>query len=131
MTTFDFVLLLFIAEATQQALLSNDNSLINAMLLVGTLVTIDVLFSVFSYKWDFFDKIANGVPVVILEDGKPIKERMRRARVEVGDIMEAARRFQGLERLDQIKYAVLEKDGKISIIPQHATKVEGETAPGL
>lgn len=117
MTTFDFVLLLIVGEATQQALLSDDNSLINAMLVVTTLIAVDVLFSILSAKWELFDRVTNGVPVVILEDGKPLKERMEKERVEIDDILEAARRMQGLESIEQVKYAVLEKDGKISIIP--------------
>mgnify|MGYP001943874227 FL=1 len=117
MTTFDFVLLLIVGEATQQALLSDDNSLINAMLVVTTLIAVDVLFSILSAKWKLFDRVTNGVPVVILEDGKPLKERMEKERVEIDDILEAARRMQGLESIEQVKYAVLEKDGKISIIP--------------
>lgn len=119
MTTFDFVLLLIIGEATQQALLSHDNSLINAMIVVSTLISLDVLFSIISLRWDLFNKVANGVPVVILENGKPILDRMTKERVEVDDILEAARRMQGLESLEQVKYAVLEKDGNISIIPNH------------
>ena len=42
----------------------------------------------------------------------------QRARVEEDDVLEAARQLQGLERMDQIKYAVLEKSGGISIIPK-------------
>lgn len=128
MTTFDFVLLLIVGEATQQALLSDDSSLINAMLVVTTLIALDVLFSVFSLKWDLFDKVTNGVPVVILENGKPIKDRMKKARVELDDILEAARRMQGLESLEQVKYAVLEKDGKISIIPNQKSLSESGSA---
>lgn len=128
MTTFDFVLLLIIGEATQQALLSDDNSLINSMLIVSTLIAVDVLFSIFSSKWDLFNKITNGVPVVILENGRPIKDRMLQERVEIDDILEAARRMQGLESLDQVKYAVLEKDGNISIIPKHKSLSEAGPA---
>jgi uncharacterized membrane protein YcaP (DUF421 family) len=42
---------------------------------------------------------------------------MAKERVDVDDVLDAARESQGLERLDQIKYAVLERNGKISIIP--------------
>lgn len=118
MTTVDFVLLLVVGEATQQALISDDNSLTGAMLVIGTLVIMDVLFARFSKWWDLFDKITNGVPVIIMENGKLIKNRMDKETIEMDDILEAARRTQGLEDLDQVKYAVLEKDGQISIIPK-------------
>ena len=42
---------------------------------------------------------------------------MRKARVDEGDVMEAARRLQGIERIDQIKYAVLKASGGITVIP--------------
>lgn len=64
------------------------------------------------------DKLIDGVPLVIVEDGRPLEDRMRKARVEDDDVLEQARGTQGLERMDQIKYAVLERDGSISIIPR-------------
>lgn len=118
MTTADFVLLLIIGEATQQALLSDNNSLIGAMLVIGTLVILDVLFARFSKRWNLFDRIANGVPVILMKNGKPVENRMDKEAIEIDDVLEAARRSQGLESIDQVKYAVLEKDGQISIIPE-------------
>lgn len=118
MTTIDFVLILIVGEATQQALLSDDNSIVGAMLVIGTLVSMDMIFARFSKRWDLFDKITNGVPVIIMKNGKPIENRMDGEAIEMDDILEAARRTQGLENLDQVKYAVLEKDGQISIIPE-------------
>jgi uncharacterized membrane protein YcaP (DUF421 family) len=58
------------------------------------------------------------VPLVIVENGKLLKDRMEKARVDEADILEKARELQGLERLDQIKYAVVERSGGISIIPK-------------
>lgn len=118
MTTFDFVLLLIVGEATHQALLGEDYSLIGAALAVGTLVSMDVLFAYFSKKSSLFDKITNGVPVIILRDGKPVDNRLEEENIEMEDILEAARRTQGLESVEQVKYAVLERDGEISIIPK-------------
>lgn len=54
---------------------------------------------------------------MIVEEGRPLKDRMAKARVDEDDILTAARQLQGLERMDQIKYAVLERSGGISIIP--------------
>jgi uncharacterized membrane protein YcaP (DUF421 family) len=118
LTTFDFVLLLIIAEATQQALLGDDFSLTNALLVVLTLITINIALALLQRRWPPIGKLFNGVPMVIVENGRPLRELMERARVEEEDVLEAARRLQGLERMDQIKYAVLEKSGGISIIPK-------------
>jgi uncharacterized membrane protein YcaP (DUF421 family) len=54
---------------------------------------------------------------VIVEDGKPLTDRMERARVDVGDVLSAARETQGLEKMDEIRLAVLERSGRISIVP--------------
>jgi uncharacterized membrane protein YcaP (DUF421 family) len=117
-TTFDFVLLLIIAEATQQALLGEDFSLTNAFLVITTLVGIDILMSLLKERFPRVDRAMEGEPVVIVENGRPIEKRMMRARVDRGDVLEAARRLQGLERMDQIKYAVLEPSGGITIVPK-------------
>ena len=118
MTTFDFVLLLIIAEATQQGLLGNDFSLTNAFLVVLTLVGIDTGLSLLERRSQTVDKLINGVPLVIVENGEPLEERMNKARVTADDILEMAREQQGVERMEQIKYAVLERSGGISVIPR-------------
>lgn len=117
-TTFDFVLLLIISETTQQALLGEDFSLTNAFIVILTLAVIDQGFSLLGRRSPFFQRLTEGLPLVILADGRPIEDRMREENVSREDILEAARENQGLERLDQIKYAVLERHGGISIIPK-------------
>ena len=118
MTTFDFVLLLIIAEATQQGLVGDDFSLTKVFLVITTLVTIDIGFSLLKEKLSFLDKLIDGVPLVIVEDGKPLTDRMKRARVDEAEVLLVARERQGLQRMDQIMYAVLERTGEISIIPK-------------
>ena len=117
-TTFDFVLLLIISEASQQALIGNDNSMTHAALVVTTLVGLNILLSVIKQRSKRLEKILEDVPLVLVDDGKPLRERMDKVRVDEDDILEAARACQGLERLDQIKYAVLERSGDITIVPQ-------------
>ncbi|HEY1008094.1 MAG TPA: YetF domain-containing protein [Sphingobacteriaceae bacterium] len=117
MTTFDLVLLLIISEATQEALLDGDQSLTGGMLAIGTLIFVDIAVSKLTARFRTVDKVVNSVPVVILKDGKPLADRMQQERVSEEDVLEAARGTHGLESLDQIKYAILEKDGSISIIP--------------
>ena len=118
LTTFDFVLVLIIGEATQQALLGEDFSLINAVLVIDTLLFLDIVMALAKARWKTFDKIVDGVPTIIVENGRPLRDRIRKARVDEGDVMEAARRLQGIERMDQIRYAVLEVSGGITVIPR-------------
>jgi uncharacterized membrane protein YcaP (DUF421 family) len=118
MTSFDFVLLLVIGEATQQALLGNDFSLTNSFLVIMTLIGIDVALSLAKQRSARLERMLDGLPMVIVENGQPLRERMAKARVDEHDILAAARERQGLERMEQIKYAVLECSGGISIIPK-------------
>ena len=117
-TTFDFVLLLIIAETTQQALLGDDYSLTNALLLITTLISIDIALSLLKRRWPKLDRLVEGVPMVIVEHGKPLWDRMHKARVDESDVLTAARELQGLKRMEDIEYAVLERSGSISIVPR-------------
>jgi uncharacterized membrane protein YcaP (DUF421 family) len=117
-TTFDFVLLLVIGEATQQALLGDDFSVTNGFLVIVSLIGIDIAMSLVKQRSKTIEKWLDSTPLVILEDGKPLKDRMDKARVDEADILSKARELQGLERLDQIKYAVLERSGGITVIPK-------------
>ena len=117
MTPFDFVLLLIVAETTQQALLGDDFSLANAIVLILTLFTVDILLSYLKTWLPGIARLVDGVPTVLISRGEPDVRALQRARIAIEDILEAARQQHGLERLDQIKFAVLEIGGNISIVP--------------
>lgn len=116
-TTFDFILLLIIGEATQQALLGDDFSITNALVVIVVLVGVDLLLTFVKGKFEIFDKMIEGAPLILVDKGVMLKVRMKKASIEEDDILEAARVLHGLEDMSQIKYAVLERDGNISIIP--------------
>ena len=116
--TFDFVLLLIISEATQQAMLGDDHSLTNAVLVAATLLTCNVGLSLLKRGSGRAAKLLEGVPTLVVAHGRLLDDRVKRARLDEDDILAAARQFQGLERLDQIRYAVLETSGQITIVPQ-------------
>ena len=118
LTTFDFVLLMIIGEATQQALLGDDFSLTNSMLVIVTLIVIDVGLSLLKQRSQWVSQLIDGGPTIIVENGKILHKRLRHARLIEADIMEAARSSQGIETLEQIKFAILERNGKISVIAQ-------------
>ena len=123
-TTFDFVLLLIIGEATQQALLGSDFSVVNACVVIGTLTFLELGFSLLKKWLPVIDRMMESLPLVIVEDGRLLEDRVRHERVDLGDVLAAARERHGLERLDQIKYAVLERSGGISIVPRKAERAE-------
>lgn len=118
-TPFDLVLLLIIGESTQQALLGDDFSLTNAVTVFVTLVTVDTVFSFVKRRFRRVDQWLEGSPLVLVENGNVLESRLEKERVDVGDVLETARRYHGIERVEQIKYAILEKGGDITVIPKN------------
>lgn len=118
MSSFDFVLLLIIGESTQQALLGQDYSITNAAIVITTLLAVDVLLSLLKRHSPTFAKWTDGVPMILVQDGQPLRDRMDKARISEDDILQSAPRLQGLEKMDQIRLAVLESTGSITIIPK-------------
>lgn len=117
-TTFDFILLLVIGEATGQALLGEDFSVTNALIVIITLLMLDIGLSLAQARWPRLEPLMDDVPLLLVSDGKVIQRRLDKARISEPDILHAARSLQGLERMEQVKYAVLERTGEISIIPK-------------
>jgi uncharacterized membrane protein YcaP (DUF421 family) len=118
MTSFDLILLLIISETIQQALVDSDQSITHAFLLVLTLVGTAIALSLLKQKSPFLEKLLEGTPVVIIKKGQMQRERMERLRVDEADIMQAARQQEGLRRLDEIEWAVVESSGDITVIPK-------------
>ena len=116
-TPFDFVLLLIVAETTQQALLGDDFSMTNAAVLIVTLFGIDIGLSYIKRWVPWIADLLDGRPTLLVCNGEIDRRALRKARIDVSDIMVAARAQHGIDSLGQVKHAVLETDSGISIIP--------------
>ena len=115
----DLLLLIVLGEGVQQALIGRESQSLVVMavlivLLIG-LIRISDYVGVRSRRDDA--RYHNG-PIVLVEDGEPLPEQLVCARVTEQDILNEARRAQGLERMEQIKYAVLDKTGDIAVVPR-------------
>jgi uncharacterized membrane protein YcaP (DUF421 family) len=117
MSTFDLVVLLVLSEAIQPALVADDTRVTSAMLIVLTIVGIDALLGLVKDKSHKASQLLDDIPTVLVRNGVMNERAMERERLDQDDIMEAARRQLGLERLDQVRFAILERTGGISIIP--------------
>ena len=85
-TTFDFILLLIISEATQQALVGNDFSFANAAVVIVSLVVLDNAFSWMEGRWPAFGRVVGSLPVVVVENGRLLEDRAKREGVTlIGD----------------------------------------------
>lgn len=118
MDTFDMVTLLIISEATQNALIGNNNSMVYSLLVILTLAACTTFMAWMKSKNPRIEQAIQGGPIIVVENGRMLRDRMKRAFVDEHDILASARLNANLERLDQIKFAVLETSGQISIIPK-------------
>jgi len=118
MTPFDLILLLIVSETTQQALLGGeDYSLTTSILLMVTLFTLNIALAWIKNRSPLAERLIDGVPILLVCDGRYETHALKQARINEGDVLEAARQ-QGVATLDEIRYAVLEVSGQISIIPK-------------
>jgi uncharacterized membrane protein YcaP (DUF421 family) len=115
-TVFDLLVLLIVSEATQQGMTGNDFSVTNSIILVTTLVLLQRAADKLTNRSPRSDRLLNDVPTVIVQDGRPIADRMRHNDLSDGELLEEVRKAAGLEGLDNVRYAVLERDGSISVI---------------
>jgi uncharacterized membrane protein YcaP (DUF421 family) len=117
MTSFDLILALIVSEGVSQGLTGQDHSVTNALLIAATLISMDIALAWLKARFAKLDDWLEGRPLIVVDHGRLLEDRMLKARVAKDDVMAAARERQGIERVDQIKYAVLERSGGISIIP--------------
>ena len=114
---FDLILLIILGDAIQQGLTQDDYSLTGAMIAVGTMALLQVLVSYTSFRIPWLRPVLEGHPIVLVQDGKPIEQNLRRERMTVEEVLEEAR-LQQIASLEDIRWAVLEPSGNISFIPK-------------
>lgn len=113
--SFDLILLVVVGDAVQQGLTQDDYSLTGAFLAIGTIAVLQVGFSFANRRFPRLRPYLDGVPLVVVQDGKPIEENMKRERITIEDLYEEAR-SHGIARLDEVAWAVAETSGKINFI---------------
>jgi uncharacterized membrane protein YcaP (DUF421 family) len=114
---FDLILLVMIGDLVQQGVTQNDFS-ITGMLLVGsTIGLLTVLVSWTSFRFPRLRPVLDGEPVIVVQDGEPIRKNLDRNRLTLDELRAAARQEQ-IGSLDDVQWAVLETSGRISFIPK-------------
>jgi uncharacterized membrane protein YcaP (DUF421 family) len=112
---FDLILLIILGDAVQQGLTQDDYSVTGAVIVVGTIATLQLTTSWLSFKFPRLRPVLDGDPIVIVEDGKPIERNLKRERLTLEEVMAEAR-LQEIGSLDEIQWAVLETAGNISFV---------------
>jgi uncharacterized membrane protein YcaP (DUF421 family) len=125
LTAFELVLLFIIGDLVQQSITQNDTSLAAAVLAISTISLLVVIQSYTAFKWKRTRRVLDGVPVVLVHDGQVLMPPLRRERMTVDDLHESAR-AQGITSLTDIRFAILESDGKVSFITDDGSRKDDD-----
>lgn len=114
-TPFDLVLLILIGNAVQNGINGGDNSLTGAAIMAVTLIALNYAVALLTSRHSGFERLVEGEPVVLARDGKLFAQVLRRELVSHGDFAEALR-VNGVEHLEDVGLALLETNGRITVI---------------
>lgn len=116
LSPFELVTLLLIPEILTEALHAGDTSLTAAFVGTSTLLSLVFLTSVLAYRSPRVGRLTEGVPVILVQRGSLVTFALHRERITPDEIFSEMHKA-GLERLEQVKWGVLETDGRISFVP--------------
>ncbi len=114
---FDLILLVVLGDLIQQGVTQSDNSVTGVALVISTLTLMTVGVSYLSTRFGRLRPLLNGEPLILVEDGQPNPENLKRQRLQLAEVLAEAR-LQQVSRLADIQWAILETSGQISIIPK-------------
>jgi uncharacterized membrane protein YcaP (DUF421 family) len=117
MTAFDFVLLLFMSEALQNSLISDDKSLLGGMIVIATFLFWNVLMNKLSFRSLKIERFLDGVPKILVKDGKILQDTLNSEDITHEQLFQSLRE-EGILEVSKVKQATLETNGHISVI-QH------------
>jgi len=112
---FDLILLVVIGDLVQQGVTQSDESVTGALIVISTIALLSVAVSWVSFRWRKIRLVTEGEPIVLVQNGRVIERNMRRERITREDIEEEARQQQ-ITSLADLRWAILEDDGRISCI---------------
>lgn len=121
MSSFELVTLMMIPEIVSQAIQHDDYSLTNALVGVATIFTLVIVTSILTHVSHRVAEFTDGKPTVLVREGKLVEEALHLERIQPEEIFSSMHQV-GLESLAQVKWGILEPDGKISIIPYGAPR---------
>jgi uncharacterized membrane protein YcaP (DUF421 family) len=119
---FDFVLLLVLSNAVQNSMNGGDNSLIGGLISAATLMTLNFIISLISYRSRRLAKLIEGSPSIIIHNGRLRESVLARERLSKHDL-DSALRAAGCPNLKDVHYAILETSGSVTVIKKSDTNL--------
>jgi uncharacterized membrane protein YcaP (DUF421 family) len=112
----DVILLVVIGDLVQNGVTQSDDSVTGIVLAAGTIGLLATATAFVTFRSKRIRNVIEGEPVILVQDGRLIERNMKNERLTEDEILEQARLQQGVETLDDVKWAVLETSGSISIV---------------
>jgi uncharacterized membrane protein YcaP (DUF421 family) len=119
MAPVDFILVFFSGGLVLTTTVGDDKSFVNALAQIAAICAAHYILVILRSRYPTLSRAVDGTPLVLLERGRWRHQVMKTMLIEDADVMASARE-QGLENLEQIDYAVLERNGQISIITKES-----------
>lgn len=119
LSPLELVSLLLIPEIVSQSLVREDFSMTNGLVGISTLLVLVFVTSLATTHSTKAAAVIESEPTVLAYNGRFLEHNLRQQRVAPDEVMSQLRKA-GLERLDQVRWAILETDGRISIVPTDA-----------
>jgi uncharacterized membrane protein YcaP (DUF421 family) len=111
----EFVSILLISNAVQNSMNGGDNSLVGGLLLATVLIALSFSISFFTYRSRFWSRLFEGTPRLVVHNGKLLEGALKKELLSAAEF-HALLRKQGIQNVQDLKSAVLEADGTLSII---------------
>ena len=119
MTPFDLVVILLISNAVQNAMVGPDTSVTGGLIAAGVLVSVNYGMALARERLPLLRRAVEGTPTLLINDGRFVPEHLRREGLEEDEVLMAIREH-GVADVKDVRMAVLETDGSISIVPVDA-----------
>jgi uncharacterized membrane protein YcaP (DUF421 family) len=116
---FDLVLLLMLSNAVQNGMNGGDNSVIGAFILAGTLVALNYVVGYVTFHNKHIEQLVEGRPIILIHGGHVDRGAMRKAQMTMHEL-ESALRAEGFCGPEDVRFALLENNGHVTVIPMHA-----------
>jgi uncharacterized membrane protein YcaP (DUF421 family) len=125
---FDLILLLVLSNAVQNAMNGGDNSYTAGVISAGTLIGVNFLMGLATYHFKWLEGVVEGRPTVLIHNGQLDERAMRWEQMTRHELM-AALRDAGCTSVSQVHMAVLENNGRLTVVPLKHDPAATMTAP--